>query len=643
MAYIEPGVQVFQEFTGLNAALALFALPNVQVGPVFHVNKDKKAAGSYNGAAADFAYPNYQIGTFVDLREKDESDLLSFPVKVTLKNVVARLLDRPAAGEIVGQTFTDQTANIFQYVKAGDVIVIPSAADPNNQGMFTVREKTNNNTLITNEVFSSDETLVTYSIRRNVSIEKPSVEVMSFSKDEEKVSLPAGINVSIENFPAAPVVSADVHVSYRALREDKSAEVWQYKKTAELQEAFGLDQIVPENIAVYGAYAALSVYPTTTHLLGLPRDYMTDELMAYNKSFDVLKTDGKMYAISLLTHSPSVHLAGKAFVEDRSLPENAHECVVIINRQLVTKSIVIESKTSAPGLATSGANLKLTQVDGAFITSGVVPSMFVNITAPATHKGRHKILAVSNQQELIIENLGSLAAVGSVTYFIDKDLQKSEQANVIAAYARAIGSRRVSLTWPDVVEVPVGASPQKVPGYFLNCAVGALTTGMPVHQGFTKMVVALFTKVDHSTKYFDRDQLNAIADGGVMIFVQDILGTTPLYIRHQLTTDRSAIKFQEFSITKNADFIAKFIREQRQPYIGKYNITDSLFDQLKTSGKAIITFLKDRTKLPKIGGIIRSGKVVSVTQDDVNIDRVIEIYALDLPIPLNGVTIRLLM
>jgi hypothetical protein len=149
--------------------------------------------------------------------------------------------------------------------------------------------------------------------------------------------------------------------------------------------------------------------------------------------------------------------------------------------------------------------------------------------------------------------------------------------------------------------------------------------------------------VVHSTRYFDNDQLNLLATGGVMIFVQDVLDVTALYIRHQLTTDTSAIKFQEFSVTKNVDFIAKFIRNNHRQFIGVYNIVDSTLDELKANAEGILTFLKDNTRLPRIGGVIRSGELLELTQDPVNIDTVVARYSLDIPIPLNNLDITIVV
>jgi hypothetical protein len=223
-----------------------------------------------------------------------------------------------------------------------------------------------------------------------------------------------------------------------------------------------------------------------------------------------------------------------------------------------------------------------------------------------------------------------------------RNLTKTEQAQVMSDYSHALGSRRLYNVWPDVVKAPVGQTIQDLPGYFAACAIGAMTTGLPTHQGFTNLTISGFLGLNHSSKYFTEAQLDLIADGGTGILAQEG-ADQPLYVRHQLTTDRSSIKFQEFSVTKNVDFIAKFIRRTYAPYIGIYNIVASTLDELRTTAKSIITFLKDDTRLPRIGGVIKSGQLTLLQEHETQIDTVVMRFKLDIPIPLNNLDITIVV
>ena len=649
MAYREPAVRVTQEFTNALPALAAFALPHVNVGPVFQV-VTQKSAGTYAGSSVNLSYPEQVAGSFVDTSAADPTDLTQWPVSIYLKNAILRLLNITGSGAVSpydNTQFTDATTNIFTDIRAGDVIVVTGSGAGNN-GSYTVREKISNNTLKTNEAFAATETGLSYSIRRNIQsdLSPGYVEIPRSTSgvvvDDTQVTLPSALTYSYAPFGALPILNAEVLLSYRALRTDKSADVWEYGRVSELQADFGLDQVVPQNPAVFAAYISLQTAAVKTNLLALNSTYLQDQLLSYQNSFDVLAlTD--MYAVNVLTHMTSVHTALKAHAEGMSVPTKGLERVGIANRKIVTVATVVDEITTGGSEGFGGtSNLTLTSAASSFITDGVVPGHFVKVTGPSGAVGRYKIASVVSQTQVTVTGTIGSAYTG-VTFSIEKDLQKSEQASVLAAYASSIGSRRMVLVWPDVVRGPVGSSIVDLPGYFLGASVGALTTGLPTQQGFTNMSVAYFTGVRHSSKYFDRDQMNTMAGGGIMIFAQDVLDVSALYIRHQLTTDTSAIKFQEFSITKNVDFIAKFIRTNHKNFIGKYNVVDAALDDLKANAKGIITYLKDSTRLPKIGGVIKSGKLVELREDSVNIDSVIERYQLDIPVPLNNLDITIVV
>lgn len=656
MAYREPAVRVTQEFANALPALATFALPHVNVGPAFQV-VSKKMAGSYSGAVLSVSYPEQIAGTYVDTRAYDASDLISYPVKVFLSNVVLQTLDIAGTGEIPvdpnappdnpskgGVLFTDATVGAFLNVVPGDVITLSSELR-GNKGSYTVREKISNNTVRTVESFPQAESALNYKITRAVQSVLGDVDITSatgVSINGDGISLPVGLTCALDTFGACPVAAADVLVSYRAQRIEKSSDVWAYKKVSELQADFGLDQIVPENPAVFAAYISLQTASVETNLLALNHSFLEDEMIAYQSAFDVLALT-EMYAISVLTHNTSVHLALKSHCETLSQSNNRLERIGIANRKLVTTAVVVDTVLTSGSEGFAGTNnLVLTSSLSSFLTDGVVPGHYIVVTSPSAVKGRYKIDSVDSQTQVTV--VGPVASAHTaISFYVEKDLQKNQQAGVLAAYGHSIGSRRMVFVWPDVVLGPVGSSIRQLPGYFLGATVGALTTGLPTQQGLTNLSVSYFSGLRHSTKYFDRDQMNIIAGGGVMIFVQDVLDVTALYVRHQLTTDTSAIKFQEYSITKNVDFIAKFIRDNHKQYIGQYNIVDTTFDDLKSNAVGLMKFLKERTRLPKIGGVINSGQLTSIAQDPVNIDSIIETYQIDIPIPLNNLDITIIV
>lgn len=645
--YTQPGVEVIEDFTGVSPALALFSLTNINVGPAFNV-VSLGAAGAYDGDADTYSYPGQPAGSLVDTRPANANDLISYPVAVYLSNTVISY-GAASTGAVSGgnlNQFTDATSNVFANVQVNDVIVVTGSAN-GNDGSYTVRQVVSVNILQTNETFAAAETGLNYTILRN---EQPYVGNINIPTStfgvvvsQSNLQLPANLTYTDSVLGTQPIVSADVLISYRAQQLELSADVASFTTPQELQAAFGIDQIVPENPLAFAANLALSNQAPSTDVLALDYQYLTDELLSYQDALAILENNDE-YAINVLTQNIAVHEALLSHVLAMSEPTAMLERVGIVNAQLITTAVVVDyiTTTGSDGIQGPSGGPFVTLISSAshFLTDGVVPEMFINITAPSGIAGNYEIASVNSQTSITLVSGPATSATG-VTFDVYMELTLDQQASTMAAYAASLGSRRLVMTWPDIVNIPVGSAIRPLPGYFLGSSVGALTTALPTQQGFTNMGVAIYSGVVHSTKYFSNAQLNELAMGGVMIFVQAVLNVSALTIRHQLTTDRSAIKFQEYSITKNVDFIAKFIRNNHQSFIGPYNIVQNAFDDLKSNASGIIKFLTDTTLQPKIGGVISSGKLLSVVQDPTRIDGIVEQWSLDIPIPLNNLSITI--
>jgi len=277
--------------------------------------------------------------------------------------------------------------------------------------------------------------------------------------------------------------------------------------------------------------------------------------------------------------------------------------------------------------------------DALFITNGAAPGRYIRILSGAL-AGRYAIATVDSERQVTLSPAipGVASLQSAIDYQLDRDLTRSEQATNIAGYSSSFASRRCVHVWPDVLKAPIGQDILDIPGIYGPVVIAALTTGLPTQQGFTNLAVSGFLGLNHSSKYFSDIQLNTIASGGTMLLAQDSPEQL-LYVRHQLTTDRSAVKFQEYSITKNVDFIAKFLRGAFTSFIGRYNIIDTTLDELKSTGQSSLSFLKDRTRLPRIGGVIKGGIISSLVQSESQIDTVEIRFSLNIPIPLNNIDI----
>src|SRR5271166_912548 len=137
-AYRRPGVQLTQQFVGLAPALAVFALPNVHVGPAFQVVPDDNV-GTYAGLGVSVGYLSQVSGSIIDTRPSNPNDLLNYPVQINLKNLVVTWLASVSTGVVNVSNlnvFNDPTSNVFATVLAGDNIVVTAPSQV--AGTYTV-------------------------------------------------------------------------------------------------------------------------------------------------------------------------------------------------------------------------------------------------------------------------------------------------------------------------------------------------------------------------------------------------------------------------------------------------------------------------------------------------------------------------
>lgn len=305
---------------------------------------------------------------------------------------------------------------------------------------------------------------------------------------------------------------------------------------------------------------------------------------------------------------------------------------------VISPTIVRTDNTTVPvteefnGLATV-----ITTLDVVSVTPSVSEDEFIKNT-------RHEISGIISESQLTLDadpTSGFGGTLEDVVYRITKDLSLTEQAELIGGYSASLGSRRIVATWPDTLAVSVNGVATKVPGYYAGPVLSGLTSGLPSQAGFTNLLVTGFVGRENSDDRFSDSQLDTIAGGGTMIFTQPVQDAA-LQIRHQLTTDVSTIFFQEFSVTKNVDLIARFFRGLYQPFLGIYNITDGLLDLLKTRGEGGISFLLAQ-RAPRVGAPLRSGQLSRIEESSDQPDTVEIDIDINVPLPLNNIKLTLLV
>ena len=686
MPYRRPSIEVIQEFQSAAVAMALPSLPACVIGPGFQIKNDV-SAGLYAGAVAEYEYPGLAAGAVVDISATPTTDSevnIHKAVSVTLKDAYIIKLDGGTGGKLdnVGLlSYFIETGGAFSSLSQDGIdgrryyVDVVSGTHPDgsiagndlNRNLVIGRSADNNTLRVARSwgIGGYGESAADVEYR-----------VLEF-REEEKYSyaqaIANGIVISasgvtlpdsfVTRTDVKEVLEAEVLLSFRALRPDLANKLTVFTDLASLVAIFGVGSIVPANVGAFAISLALQNTTTSVSFCGLGADYFGDEELAYQGALDFLEAKN-VYALALLTNITAIHQAAKAHVDGMSLSKVGRERVCMISRKLETTAVEVPS--SGIGRATSsgasngvqsGGLSFLDPTNGAFIIDSVAVGYFLEIqsyvaaggTPTAAHAAfitgtRHVITTVNSQGSvsLAASALGGFTGtLNSVVYRITRDLTRDEEATLLAGYSSSLGSRRVISVWPDVLAVSVGGVVTAIPGYFACAVLAGMTAGLQSWAGFTNLSIVGFVGREHSDDRYNDAQLDEIAGGGTMVLTQPIPAAA-LVVRHQLTTDVSTIYFQEFSVTKNIDMLARFFRALYAPFIGVYNITDGLLDMMKTRGEGGISYLKNQ-RVSRIGSPIRRASLSSISESAVQPDTVEIGIDVDVPLPLNNIKLTLLV
>jgi hypothetical protein len=283
-------------------------------------------------------------------------------------------------------------------------------------------------------------------------------------------------------------------------------------------------------------------------------------------------------------------------------------------------------------------------VDWSLVSAGDMIKVLASADADAAVIEERRIVSVdsANDQATCIEEFTSTP--GDALYFrVDSfPLTKEEQAEEWRDYSASFSDNRVLMVRPDQVQTTytdtTGNVRQDVqivvPAYYAAASFAGLCSSLPPQQPMTNMPLSGIDRLFHSNTYFTPDQLNTIAEGGNCIFVQDTRSSAP-YSRHQLTTDMTSLLTREFSIVKNVDFAAKFIRRSLRKFIGNKNITAEYLTQLRGIVESVIR------ALVRADSMLRDSKLIALYQDADQPDSIVVQISLQVPYPANKIFVTL--
>ena len=378
-----------------------------------------------------------------------------------------------------------------------------------------------------------------------------------------------------------------------------------------------------------------------------------------------------VYGLVPLTRRRTVLDLYAAHVTQQSSPEQGAWRVLWTNLEGVPEIPVIHAGSTVPGhtiatttdgevaLAvieddsdTSGSQYTRVRFTGgnvALVASGVRAGDILRCAYTSDGFGNEEysefvIDTVQSEDQLRLLTGPNAAINVAAKVEIWRALSADEEADVIAANAGSWGTRRVRATWPDLIE----SSGTVQEGYFHNCALAGLCSGVLPHQGLTRLEIVGFTDVSRTTNKFNRAQLDRMALGGVWIVTQEVTGADTnigaVYTRHAVTTgDYSDINQREEMLTRNVDSITYRFQEHFTPFIGITNVTPIIQARIDLETGNLIRVLQTEAATQNLGGQLIDAAIVELRPHLTLKDRYVLKLNCDVPYPFNSMEIHLMI
>ena len=691
--YQRPLVAVYQEYANLSTPPAATVLAPCIIGPCYHIidpeeniaEYDHTYLGDYTGSAlTTFPLPLWNYPGAV-LEENW--------TKVILREVQVKVNNSPITTE-----FDIDTAKPNEITFTGTSITALSGVGVRDRLYYNSGEAIGFVTITSKEVLATPALVLTLSDSLPVdatnftatkSVDGDKIVYKNAGDSESlftitqtggvyTVLFKAGATTSIRHSDTGTLItdreifSSKAYIGYKALRKDLHGTITTIGNMATAVSELG--NLTHENPLGLGVRLAL-LNSTNIQAYCVATD---DTTAGFEDALDTISTVDYIYSVVPLTQEPSVHAALRTHVEQNSLPEIGQWRVALIN-----------SKHHFTKETSTGYNGKLTAIEvgdadpttvaykfesdkSSFIVDGVITGADITLQYNAdgvTGSVQVKVVNVINDTTLTIaphadiktDNFDFNSAsdeVGTIPYSIKRSYDRGAQAKLISDISASYKSKRVINVWPATVELPTNDNPlergKDVPGYYLCCILAGMVASLPSHHGFTRLsgfggirnlVVEERDKEDKSlglkdaSSYFTQEQLDTIADGGTFVFTQKHRNS-PIFVRHQLTTDRSAIEFSEFSFVKNFDYVSYLCKATLDRFLGQYNINSQTLVYLQSAVESLLESQRLES-YPKIGSRVLNYKTTNVYQREDQRTRVEMFVDIWFPYALNTIGLHL--
>lgn len=540
----------------------------------------------------------------------------------------------------------------------GDVYYIPVTAA--KLGAYKIVELAENMPAVMLTAASTSKNAKLY-------LTKPSIEIpqlrdlysinnkFNWVQEDSYIGILAGISIKDESLisegspVSLPVTAAKLFVEHRDLLQDNVVAIDSVRDAASVSAKLGV--IHPDNPLAQGVYdAVLNAANQIVYFLGV----QTNDLAGYAQAIKISEKNDKVYSFVPMTFDRTIQDAIVAHVNAYSTKEVGRWRVAWLSvADEKTFTMYSTKPTGGNYTATitddpfvSNTQNRLVEVVGAkFVDDGVRPGDSVRINFRLDPVGKiiydeYFVDAVKTNTTLTITKSLATPITVAVKVEIVRNYTKSERAYNISRIGGDYNNRRVRVVFPDSYKYG-GVTKQ---GYFAAAGLAGLRSGVVPHQGLTN---SEFLGADDLSKVvieFSQDDLNVMAEQGIWLITQEVIGSTP-YVRHQLTSDTRSLNTSEDSITTNVDNISYTLKAALAPYIGRYNVNPNTLHEVYKTVVGVLLDKATNTYTARAGNQLISfspkDDIIRIEADAFYKDRIIVDVNLNVPYPLNYINLTL--
>jgi len=553
------------------------------------------------------------------------------------------------------------------YFIAGNAYYVPVTAE--TYGPYTVVELSE---ALPAEMFNVGVTLNASLYLTQKSIQIPAIkDIADDSRNWEQEDAYITVNSDITTYNNAllasfseparlPIVAAKLFVEHRDLLQTTSSAIDSVRDLASVTEKLGT--VHPDNPLAQGVYdAVLNAQNMQVYFIGV----QTNDLAGYAEAIQISEKSDKVYSFVPLTFDRTIQDAVVSHVNAYSTPDVGRWRIAWLSVPDQKTKIMYDLKedgdsylaTIKDNTAVSGTQINLVTVEGAkFIEDGVRPNDTIRINFRLNADGERVYdeyvvdRVRTNTQLLITTKLSrEIPDQAKTKIQVVRNYTRSERAANIAAIGGNYNNRRVRVVFPDTYKygnAALGEVSVTKQGYIAAAGLAGLRSGVVPHQGLTNSEFLGATDLSKVVLEFSQTELDLMAEKGIWLITQEVIGATP-YVRHQLTTDERSLNTSEDSITTNVDSISYALKDVLAPFIGRYNVNPENILEIRYAIAAQLRFRANDTYVARAGNqlvsFVEKDDIVRIEQNATYKDRVDVEVRLHVPYPLNYINLRLLV